>query len=183
MLSTIPNEADYLRLLNLPACLPSFLFLISLLPSFLPSFLSFFFLSFFLSFFLFSFFIGYFNLHFKCYSLSKCPVHRPPSLPPSSIRVFPLPNHPSFLPPHPDLSYTGVHPWQDQGLLLPLVPNKAILCYICSWSHGSVHVYSLDGGLVPVSSGWLALLFLWGCKPLQLLQSFLYLLQWDFLCY
>jgi hypothetical protein len=31
--------------------------------------------------------------------------------------------------------------------------NKAILCYICGWSYGSFHVYSLVGGLVPVSSG------------------------------
>ena len=27
--------------------------------------------------------------------------------------------------------------------------DKAMLCYICGWSHGSLHVYSLDGGLVP----------------------------------
>ena len=35
--------------------------------------------------------------------------------------------------------------------------EKAILCYIYSWSHGSLHVYSLVGGLVPGSSGgiWL----------------------------
>jgi len=46
-----------------------------------------------------------------------------------------------------------IEPSQDQGPLLPLMPNKAILCYICSWSHGSVHVYSLVGGLVPGSSG------------------------------
>ena len=36
--------------------------------------------------------------------------------------------------------------------------NKAILCIICSWSHRSLHVYSLVGGLVPGSSrgllGW-----------------------------
>jgi hypothetical protein len=31
--------------------------------------------------------------------------------------------------------------------------NKVILCYICGWSHGSFHVYSLVGGLVSVSSG------------------------------
>jgi hypothetical protein len=31
--------------------------------------------------------------------------------------------------------------------------HKAILCYICNWSHGSLHVYSLVGGLVPGSSG------------------------------
>jgi len=37
------------------------------------------------------------------------------------------------------------------------MPDKAILCYICSWSHGLLHVHSLVGGLVPGSSGgiWL----------------------------
>jgi hypothetical protein len=35
------------------------------------------------------------------------------------------------------------------------MPDKAILCYIGGWSHGSLHVYSLAGGLVPGSSGWL----------------------------
>jgi hypothetical protein len=68
-----------------------------------------------------------------------------------------------------------IKPSQDQGAPLPLMPYKAILCYITSWSHGSSHVYSMIGGLVPGSfgrSGWLILLFfLWGCKPLQLLQS------------
>jgi hypothetical protein len=68
------------------------------------------------------------------------------------------------------------------GPLLPLMPDKAILCYICSWGH-ALHVYSLVGGLVPGSSevsGWLRLLFfLWDCKPLQFLQSFPKLLHWD----
>jgi hypothetical protein len=31
--------------------------------------------------------------------------------------------------------------------------NKAILCYICSWSYGSHHVCSFVGGVVPGSSG------------------------------
>jgi hypothetical protein len=35
-------------------------------------------------------------------------------------------------------------PTQGQGPFLPLMPNKAI-CYICSCSHGSLHVYSLVG--------------------------------------
>ena len=35
-----------------------------------------------------------------------------------------------------------IEPSQNQGPLLPLMTNKAILCYICSWSHGSLHVYS-----------------------------------------
>jgi hypothetical protein len=43
----------------------------------------------------------------------------------------------------------GIEPSQDQGTLLTLMPNKVILCYICGWSHGSLHVYSLIGGLVP----------------------------------
>jgi hypothetical protein len=30
-----------------------------------------------------------------------------------------------------------------------LMTNKAILCYMCGWSHGSLHVYPLVGGLVP----------------------------------
>jgi hypothetical protein len=53
----------------------------------------------------------------------------------------------------------------------PIDAYKAILCYICSWSH----VYSFVCGLVSGSSGgsgWLILFFLWGCKSLQLLQSF-----------
>jgi hypothetical protein len=32
--------------------------------------------------------------------------------------------------------------------------DKAILCYMCIWSHDSLHAYSLVGGLVPGSSGW-----------------------------
>ena len=53
--------------------------------------------------------------------------------------------------------YWGIEPAQDQGHPPPLMPNKAILCYIWSWSHGSLHVYSLVGGSVLGSSGgyWL----------------------------
>jgi hypothetical protein len=63
----------------------------------------------------------------------------------------------------------AIKPPQDH-----LMPDKVIFCYICSWSLGFLHVYSLVGGLVPgdfrTGSGWLILLFfLWGCKPLQLL--------------
>ena len=71
----------------------------------------------------------------------------------------------------------GIEPSQGQGPLLSLMTNKIILCYICSWSLESLHVYSLVGGLIPGSSGgtgWFILLFLlWSYKPLQLLQSFL----------
>jgi hypothetical protein len=45
----------------------------------------------------------------------------------------------------------GIGPSQDQGPLLTLMTTR--LCYICCWSHGSFHVYSLVGGLFPGSSG------------------------------
>jgi len=97
-------------------------------------------------------------------SLSQFPVHKP------LITFFTI--HP-FLPPHIPLHWS-IKPREDQRLLLPLIPNKAIICYICNWSYGSEHVYFLDGGLVPGSSGWLVLSFLWDCKPLQLFNPFSY---------
>lgn len=71
---------------------------------------------------------------------------------------------------HPHCFYKGAHPpthslqphlpsipihWgikssQDQGRTLPLKPNKAILCYISSWSHGFPSV---------LFSWWLELIF------------------------
>ena len=99
---------------------------------------------------------------------SRYPLSYPPPL------GVPPPIHP-LPPPHLCIPlYWSIEPSQDQGPLLPLIPNKAILCYIYVWSHGSLHVYSLVGGLDPGSSGWLIqLFFLWGCRSLQLLQSFL----------
>jgi hypothetical protein len=61
------------------------------------------------------------------------------------------------------------------------MPDKAILCYICGWSHASLHVYSLVGDLVTGisrlvgggGSGWLILLFvLWGYKPFRSFRPF-----------
>jgi hypothetical protein len=79
--------------------------------------------------------------------------------PPASMRVYPhLPTHP-LLPPCPHIPlHWGIESSQDQGPLLPLMFDKAILCYIYCWSHGSLLVYSLVGGLDPGSSGWLILL-------------------------
>ena len=71
--------------------------------------------------------------------------------------ITPPPVHP-LPPPYSGIPiYWGIEPSQDQGPLLPLMPDKAILCYIRSWSHGSLHVYYWVGGLVPRSSGrvWL----------------------------
>jgi hypothetical protein len=90
------------------------------------------------------------------------PLSHPSS--PASMRVLPHPPTPTFLPWH---SSTLGHPTpSDLGLLLPLMSNKAILCHICSQSHGYLHV--LVGGPVPRSSrgsGRLTLLLpAWGCK-------------------
>jgi len=108
------------------------------------------------------------------------PLSHPPSL---WFYKGALPPTYSLLPSCPGIPlHQGLKSSQDQSPLLPLMPDKAILCCICDWSHGLLHVYSLVGGLVPGSSwgsGWLILLFfLWGCKPLQLLQSFLQLFHW-----
>jgi hypothetical protein len=73
------------------------------------------------------------------------------------------------IPPHlPSISPCWfINPPQDQGTPLPLMLDKTILCYICTWNHDSLHVYSLVGGLAPggvlSKSGWLILFFLlWG---------------------
>jgi hypothetical protein len=60
----------------------------------------------------------------------------------------PPPIHP--VPPcHPGITlHWGIKLSQDQRLLLTLMPNNAILCYICGWSHESLHVYYSVGGLV-----------------------------------
>ena len=52
--------------------------------------------------------------------------------PPASMRMFAhTPTHafPPFL--------MCIESTQDQGTLLPLIPNKATLYYTCGWSHGS----------------------------------------------
>jgi hypothetical protein len=84
-------------------------------------------------------------LQFKCYSLSKSHPQKSPSHPSSpcfyeDVRppTYPLP------PPCPGIPlHWGIEPSQDQGPLLLLMPDKAIFCYICSWSQGSLHVYFL----------------------------------------
>jgi hypothetical protein len=123
--------------------------------------------------FMLSRFIGYFiYLHFKCYALSRFAPQKPPI--PSTFLLFLW----GCSPTHPPTNYhllTLLFPYTGASSLHrtkgPLMPDKAILCYIYGWSCGSLHVYSLVGSLDPGSSGWLILLFfLWGCKLLQLLQ-------------
>jgi hypothetical protein len=76
---------------------------------------------------------------------------------------------------HPPPLCWGIKPPQGQGPPLPLMSDKTILSYICVWSHGSLPVHSLVGGLVPGSTGWSiqpTCFFLWDCNPPLLLQSF-----------
>lgn len=82
------------------------------------------------------------------------PVSPPQTLYPLPLPLWgSLPTH-SLLPQHPSIPLGWViEPPQDQGAPLSLAPDKAILYYICSWSHESLHVYSLFGGLVPGSFG------------------------------
>jgi hypothetical protein len=120
---------------------------------------------------LITFLLDIFSIYISKYT--GFPSENPLSPPDSYCSV----THPLPLPGPGIPLHWSIEPSQDQGPLLPLMTNKAILCYICSWSHGSLHLYSLVGGLVPGSSGgagWFILLFLLqGCKPLQLLGSFL----------
>jgi hypothetical protein len=122
----------------------------------------------------FSFFLDIFFIYISNFiPFPGFPYKNPLSHPPSPCS----PTHPFMLLCPGIPLHWGIEPSLDQGTLLPLMSNKAILCYICSWSHGFLHVYSLVGGLVPGSSGdtgWFILLFLLrGCKLLQLLWSFL----------
>jgi hypothetical protein len=105
------------------------------------------------------------QLHFQWYP--KSPPRPPPHVTPfpsfPSANPHPIPPSSSFYEGVPPSTYPlplpdpgiplhwGIEPSQEQRPLLPVMPYKAILNYICSWSHGSLHVYSLDGGLVPRS--------------------------------
>jgi hypothetical protein len=81
----------------------------------------------------------------------------PPTPPPFPLPSPCLPTHPLLLPGSGIPLHWGIDPSQDQEPLFSLMTDKAFLCCIYSWSHGSLHVYSLVGGLVPGCSGgyWL----------------------------
>ena len=89
------------------------------------------------------------------YSFPVSPLHTPYLIPPSPCfyEEAPPPTHP-LLPHLPSIPlHWGIESPQEQGLTLPLVPDKAVLWYISNWIHGSLHVYTLVDGLVPGSSG------------------------------
>jgi hypothetical protein len=108
------------------------------------------------------------------YSPRNSLSHPPP---PASMRVCP----PPLPPPCPRIPlHWSIEPSRDQGPLLPLMPDKAILF---GWSYGSLHMYSLVGGLDPRSSGWLILFFLWSCISWGHIFNFCHhkvrILQWE----
>jgi hypothetical protein len=96
---------------------------------------------------------------------------------PSLYEEAPPPTHPLPLHCPSNPSCWGMEPPQGKGPSLPLISDKAIFCYLCSWGDGSLHLpcmYSSVGNLDTRRSGdsvWLVLFFLWGCKSFQLLQS------------
>jgi hypothetical protein len=88
--------------------------------------------------FFFYFFIGNFIYsHFKCYSHSPFPLHKTPILYTYLYESAPPPVHPPlsqcFSIPLPWL----IEPPQDKEAPLPVITEKAILCYISSWNYGS----------------------------------------------
>jgi hypothetical protein len=96
----------------------------------------------------------------------QTPFHFPS---PCFYEGVPTPTHP-LLTSCPGIPlHWGIKSSEDQGPLQPLI-SEAIFYFKC---HGSLHMYSLFGGLVSGSSGvsgWLILLFLlYDFKPLQLL--------------
>jgi len=118
-------------------------------------------------------FIGQFYLHFKYYPVSQFPTHKHPISSPLSLLLRGCsptkPLTPSCFSTIA-FSYTwGSSLGRTEGLssqCFPTSPSsasyaaRAMDLYMCAF---------LDGGLVPGSSEWLVLLFLLGCKSLQLL--------------
>ena len=123
----------------------------------------------------------FFNQMFSLFTFQMLPhfLVSPPKTPSLSLPHAHQPLNPL---PYPGIPlHWGIKPSQDQRPLFSLMSDKAIFCYTCGWSHGSLHAYSLVGGLFPGSTGgtgqFILLFLLWGYKPLQLLGYFLQLLH------
>jgi hypothetical protein len=104
----------------------------------------------------FFFFYWIFSLFaFQSYLPSSLPSGNPLSHPssPCLYEGTPPPTYP-LLPSHPGIPlHWGIKHPQAQGRLLSLISNKAILCHICSQSHGFLRVSSLVDAPVPRGSG------------------------------
>jgi len=123
--------------------------------------------SFFSPFFLLNIFFIYTS---NVISFPSFPSRNPPAHPPITCLHEGAPPPIHLLLPHcPSIPLCrGIEPPQDRGPPFPLMLDKAILCYMCDWSHGSLHVYSLVGGLVPGSSGGLVGWYCWSSYGLQI---------------
>jgi hypothetical protein len=81
--------------------------------------------------------------------------------PPASIRVV-LPSQPiTYIFPPWHSPTLGHRTPSGSRVSPPTMPTKALLCHICGWSHGSLHVFSLVGDLVPGSSRVWPVVFGW----------------------
>ena len=86
---------------------------------------------------------------FKCCPLSwYTPQKSHNPCPPVPVSQSTLSHFPVRIPPH-----CSIQAFQDRAPLLPLISNKAILCCICFWSHGLLHLHSLVDVFVPGSLG------------------------------
>jgi hypothetical protein len=119
----------------------------------------------------FLFLLDIIYLHFKCYPPSLFLLWKPPI--PSSLPYFykgaPPPTHPPTPTSPPWHSPTLGHPAFIGPRASSPTNSRRGHPLECSWSHGSLHVYSLVGGLIPRSSGvsgWLILFFFqWVTHP------------------
>ena len=126
---------------------------------------------------LFLFFYSIFSLF--TFQMLSCFPFFPPKTPyiiPPPLRLWGCSAIHPVLQPHPHIPILGHQAFTGPRDSPPPDAQQGHPLLHMWQSHGSLHVYSLVGGLVPGSSGgsgWLISLFiLWGCKPLQLLQSF-----------
>ena len=104
----------------------------------------------------------------------------PFSIPPRHLLAHPsflllwgcAPTHLSPLPCPCIPLHWGFEPSQDQGPLLPLMPYKAIFCYIGGWSNGSLHgsLQQFVGHLSPAQL-YLRFFVLKHLKTVRLVQS------------
>ena len=118
--------------------------------------LTFFFLFLFIGSFLFFFFFTFLFTFQLLIPFKVSPLEPPIPYPPHCLSTT-HPLTPTYLPSLTGIPlHWGIKPPQTQGLLIPLMSNKAILCHICGQSLGSLNVYSLVGGPAPGCSRGLA---------------------------
>lgn len=108
---------------------------------------------------------------FPCCFYAKLFQHPCSITPFHTVSKMVLPLQPTLpWPTTPAFTLRSIKPPPDLGPPLSLLSRKDILCHICIWSHWSLSVNSMVGGLASRSTGWSAQLFWsfwWGCSPTQ----------------